>query len=203
MNNIIKQAPLLKVLKPDEVIMLNGVYDYKLKVERENNELLNKTKLDYETMVHDLELSNKQKLEELSDNLYKDSYQQLDILLNDLEQNLYPLIGKILNKLQINSFSHQQISNTIKNELYEVAHKQDVTIQCNSNSLEQVKLGLADLEFKIRYQINDNLQNEQCILNTGLSSVYIDLADCRSKIMDIFTIANDNLDNIKKENENA
>ncbi|MDQ5921563.1 MAG: hypothetical protein QG673_1622 [Pseudomonadota bacterium] len=187
MDNIINEEPMIKVLKSEEVVLLNKVHEYSEQTKKKSDELLRQTQLECDNLKNELKLAQQKELERLSASLYEENQQHIKELLNTLEHSLYSIVYKALDKLQINNFSRQQINDTIKNELREIIQGHKIIVQCNASGLEQVKENLLGIDAHVTYKINNELQDEQCVIDAGMSLIYIDLAECRKKIIQVLS----------------
>lgn len=185
-DKIIKQAPAIKVINSQQLSMLAGVKEYCNQITRETEERRMSTELECESLRRQLEETAKAELERLSQQLYIENENHLKQLTDHLEAELYPLFYKIINKLQIKQFSSQQIGDIIKNELYELIKNKQVTLICHPESLEYLKSDLSNIEVAINYLSDPGLIVEQCVLKCDLADIYIDIADCRGKILELF-----------------
>lgn len=187
MDNVINEAPMIKVLKAEEIILLNEVHAYIQRMREKSDELVKQTEDECEELKNELRHTQQQELVKLTKAVHEQNQKSVQKLLEQLERSLYSVVYKILNKLQINSFSRQQINDTIKNELREIVQGNKLIIQCNKDSLEQVQQNLLGIDAEVTYKINNELQDEECVIDSGLSLVYIDLAQCRNKIIELLT----------------
>ncbi|MBP9743494.1 MAG: hypothetical protein KBD37_09055 [Burkholderiales bacterium] len=185
MDNVINEAPMIKVLKAEEVVLLNEVHEYSQRMREKSDELVKQTEDECEELKNELKHAQQQQLAKLSKAVHEQNQKSVQGVLEQLERSLYSVVYKVLNKLQINSFSRQQINDTIKNELREIVQGHKLIIQCNTVSLEQVQQNLLGIDAQVTYKVNNELQDEECVIDSGLSLIYIDLAQCRNKIIEL------------------
>ncbi len=186
MNNIIKQSPILKVITAQQLSLLIGTKQYCERLKTEIEELRASTEKESQDLRKQLEDNAKIRLEELSNQLSSENDNNLRQVIEHLEVELYTLFHKIIDKLQIKQFNNQQLSNIIKNELYELIKNKQVTLICHPDNLEYLKHDLDGFNIDISYQTDENMIVEQCILKSDLAFIYIDIAECRSKILELF-----------------
>lgn len=187
---IIKQSPLVKIFTPDELLLLSGARNYKHKAELEIEQKSAQLEVDFINKLQEIELELAKRMETLSQQLYGDNTQQLDQLLSSLNDSMLKLINKVLHKLHITEFNQEQIKQLISSELLNSLHEEKVTIHCNNQSLAALKHTLFDLDLEIKYKINDNLLDEQCILEQSLAMIYVDLAKCKEQLLELFPTEN-------------
>ena len=179
-DRVLKASDLKELLDTKEYVAKMRHQSHKLLTDTEKNVVQIKEKI-YEEVSTEIRTENAKQLQILYDNL--------QLLLNQLNDKLFDMVYQVLMKLGYAEINSLHVKNLIKEEVGDVMSHQPVKIIANEALLIRLKEDFAaKKQDAISWAINNQLSDEECICETKLWSLRINVTTLKEQINNILAI---------------
>lgn len=173
--------PFSKLVTPEHVLLIKDAKAYKDKIVSEMAELKQQTETECLMLKENAEQEIKQKMAELSQELYEQNKTQLSHLLETINNNLGEVVYHTLSKFGFHSPGISQLMTIINQEIEQIIDESSkVGMRCSPHNLEPLQELLKEHDYlqnkNLRITTDSTYSNSQISIETRLGILYIDQA---------------------------
>ncbi len=173
-DRVLKAKDANNILELDEYLKLKKKQNDQLIAETEKKIEVLKKKV-YEEISAEIRSKNEEQLDEL--------YTNLEQVLKTIDEKLFDIIYQILTKLGYLQVNSLQIRNLIQEEIGNLIGQKQVKILINERMAEKIKSEFNEpVSKQLTWAIKNELSDEECICETNMWTLRIDLATLKKQI---------------------